>query len=85
MALLGRVFGVVDYAKHGADWKEDQCKDGAYQSPIDLKDDFDNVYYEDDKFFKHYEDMDSAHDVTEYKVTWLDNEFTTMTEFKTYI
>ena len=86
MALVGRVFGAaVDYAKHGSDWEQDMCKDGDYQSPIDLKSDLANVYYEDDKFFKHYEDMDATHDAETYKTTWSADEFTTETKFKTTI
>lgn len=84
ITLVGRVFGATDYTKHGDDWAVDQCA-GDYQSPIDLKTDFENTYYEDDKFFKHYEDLDTLHDGFEYKSTWMPNDFTVKVGLKTTV
>lgn len=70
MALIGRVFsagGAVNYMQLGDDWPTDSTIDnnecaGDFQSPIDLRSNFTTVKYEDDKFFKHYEDLDAAAD-----------------------
>lgn len=90
LALMGRAScagGVTNYASLGDDWPTDssiadnECA-GDYQSPIDLQSNFTKVPYKDDNFFKHYEDLDSAHDGFAHKTAWLAGGFTTKISFK---
>ena len=64
----------IDYSQLGKNWPQafpnSECG-GDYQSPIDLKTDAPKISFEDDKYFKHYEDMDTT------KINWLNEKFTT--------
>ena len=83
LALLGGVSHakVVNYMQLGDDWPADSsytdnmCA-GDYQSPINLKSDVEKVKFEDDNFFKHYEDLNSLEQSYQFKTTWLGDKFT---------
>jgi hypothetical protein len=67
-ALMGQLStssgAAIDYTKMGENWPDTDatCK-GDFQSPIDLKSDFDKVDYANDNFFKHYENLDTITDL----------------------
>lgn len=87
LALLNdmTMSAAVNYAKLGDDWPDDssisdnKCG-GDYQSPINLISSVETVSYQDDKFFKHYEDLES-NAVFTYKTKWLGDKFTAQVDF----
>jgi carbonic anhydrase len=87
LALFGHVSHakVVNYMQLGDDWPTDtsytdnMCA-GEYQSPINLRSDFEEVKFEDDKFFKHYEDLETS-SVFTYQTNWLADKFTAQVGF----
>jgi len=62
----------TDYRTLGANWGDTYplCKTGSYQSPIDLSTKAKKVPYKEDRFFKHYEDVETA------KTSWLGPKYT---------